>query len=85
MIRRIALGVISASIALGYGASVAVAAQPNVECPDNPALRVPGFNTSGFATAEGVYANGDATGGLSSGNSRVVSQYDIACFKFNAH
>jgi hypothetical protein len=90
IIRRLALGIISASIALGYGASVAFAGsgnpngtgQPSVECSDDPALRVPGFNTGGFDTAEGVYANEDATGGLASENGHVASQYDVACYHF---
>ncbi len=43
----------------------------------------PGFNSGGFARAESVYANPDSKGGLSSGNSHVVSQYDVAAFEFS--
>jgi hypothetical protein len=47
--------------------------QPSQECGDPWATSEPaGFGTSGFATAEGVYANG-------SGHN--VSQYDVACFQ----
>ena len=47
--------------------------QPSQECGDVGATSEPaGFGTSGFATAEGVYANG-------SGHN--VSQYDVACFQ----
>ena len=40
------------------------------------------FNDSGVAGA--VYANPDSRGGISSGNSHVVSQYDVACFQQTA-
>jgi hypothetical protein len=78
---------------MGYGASVALAGggnpngtgQPSFECSEDPALRVPGFNTDGFATAEGMYANADSTGGQASRNSHVVSQYDVACYHFVAN
>jgi len=37
------------------------------------------FNDSGVAGA--VYANPTSQGGISSGNTHVVSQYDVACFQ----
>ena len=50
-----------------------VTGQPSQECGEAGATSEPaGFGTSGFATAEGVYANG-------SGHN--VSQYDVACFQ----
>jgi hypothetical protein len=73
------------ALALGCAALAAVPAvapaapnpsgtgQPSQECGDAGATSEPaGFGTSGFATAEGVYANG-------SGHN--VSQYDVACFQ----
>ena len=89
MFRRIAPGTLAAGIALSYGASVAFAGggnpngtgQPSVECSEDPALRVPGFNSGGFAIGEDAYANDDSTGGLASGNGHVVSQYDVACIQ----
>jgi len=48
----------------------------------------PGFLTGGFANAETVYANPADTGssgGVHSGNSHVVSQYDVAGFQFCTH
>ena len=73
------------AIVLGCAALVAVPAaasaarnpsgtgQPSQECGDPGATSEPaGFGTSGFAIAEGVYADG-------SGHN--VSQYDVACFQ----
>src|SRR5207248_10237246 len=37
------------------------------------------FNDSGVAGTH--YANPDSKGGISSGNTHVVSQYDVACFQ----
>jgi hypothetical protein len=58
--------------------------QPNqsagsLNAPQSP----PGFGTAGFANAETHYANQGSTGGLHSGNSHVVSQYDVAAFQFS--
>jgi hypothetical protein len=76
------------AIVLGCAALVAVPAaasaarnpsgtgQPSQECGDPGATSEPtGFGTSGFAIAEGVYADG-------SGHN--VSQYDVACFQFTS-
>jgi hypothetical protein len=40
------------------------------------------FNPTGVAGA--VYANPGSQGGISSGNTHVVSQYDVACFQQTA-
>ena len=51
--------------------------------PGNAAsARGSAFNDSGVAGA--VYANPDSKGGISSGNTHVVSQYDVACFQQSA-
>ena len=43
----------------------------------------PGFSSPGFANADTHYANPGSTGGVHSGNSHVVSQYDVAAFQFS--
>jgi hypothetical protein len=58
--------------------------QPNQECEDihpGRAASAPGsaFNENGKAGT--VYANPTSTAGLASGNSHVVSQYDVACYQ----
>ena len=60
--------------------------QPNQSCEDSmvrpgKALTSPGsaFNENSPASAH--YANPTTQGGLSSGNSHVVAQYDVACFQ----
>lgn len=46
----------------------------------------PGHSSPGFTQhAEGVYANPGSQGGTSSGNSHVVSQYDVAGFQWCQH
>jgi len=60
--------------------------QPSKSASDDPTLKPPGFSTDGFAKAEAVYANpAPAQGGASSGNSHVVSQYDVAGFQWCTH
>ena len=62
--------------------------QPNQECDSlahpGRAASAPGsaFNETGIAGT--VYANPTSRGGISSGNSHVVSQYDVACFQQQA-
>jgi hypothetical protein len=46
--------------------------QPSQSCEEQP-NSPPGFNTSGFAHAQTVYANVDGT--------HQVSQYDVACYQ----
>jgi hypothetical protein len=77
MLRRIALGLGAASLALSMSTAVVAAGQPGVSCDDG--TLTPGFNH--FSVGEDHYANPDTTGGIQSGNGNVVSQYDIACFR----
>lgn len=63
--------------------------QPNQSCdvtmvtPGNAAnARGSAFNPNGVSGA--VYANPTSQGGISSGNSHVVAQYDVACFQQTA-
>jgi hypothetical protein len=59
--------------------------QPSKDCeglahPGNAAsARGSAFNENGIAGT--VYANPGSQGGTSSGNSHVVSQYDVACYQ----
>lgn len=92
MLRRITLSLGAAGLALSMAAGIALAGnpsgtgQPSVECGEDLATHlVPGFETGGFAIAEDRYANDDSTGGLASGNWRVVSQYDVACYQTSIH
>jgi len=83
MLRRLSLAIGAASLALSMAATTAVAGQPSVSC-DSVALAPAGFSSVGFVKAEAVYANPLATGGLMSGNTHVVAQYDIACIRYTA-
>jgi hypothetical protein len=85
MIRRFGSIVAGVVLAIGMTSATALAGQPNVSCDDfQPGP--PGFNSGGFTgTAEHVYANPGSTGGTKSGNSHVVSQYDVACEHFSQH
>jgi len=58
--------------------------QPNQDAESQP-LEPQGFMSGGFAHAKTVYANPDSTGGVHSGNSHVVSQYDVAGFQCSQH
>lgn len=80
MLRRIALGLGAASVAITMSATVVAAGQPNADC-DGGTL-TPGFTH--FSVGEAHYANQETTGGVQSGNTHVVSQYDIACFRPSA-
>jgi hypothetical protein len=58
--------------------------QPNKEASDNPALKPPGFSTSGFANAEQHYAGSELN--PNQGNTdKAVSQYDVAGFQWEQH
>jgi opacity protein-like surface antigen len=64
--------------------------QPSQSCQDTNPPAFPGNtgNSPGSAfngSAGAVYANPDAQGGTSSGNSHVVAQYDVACFQQTQH
>ena len=83
--------VVAASGALtfmAYAGNPPGTGQPNQDCeglahPGNAAsARGSAFNDNGVAG--NVYANPDSQGGLSSGNSHVRSQYDVACFQQEA-
>jgi hypothetical protein len=80
--RRFILATI-ASLALAAFAAVPAGAapnpnhgQPNQSCGTDGATSMPnGFNSGGFANAEGVYAHAQ------NGNQKAVSQYDVACYQ----
>jgi hypothetical protein len=60
--------------------------QPGKEASDNPALKPPGFSTTGFQNAETHYAGSDGTPSLAHSNStHAVSQYDVAGFQWEQH
>ena len=68
--------------------------QPSQTCLSSTAMTEPGhaasapgsaFNEDPGGTAGAVYANPDSQGGTSSGNTHVVSQYDVACFQVSQH
>jgi hypothetical protein len=86
MIRRLVLGIASASIALSYGASIALATgQPGVECGDPGAeLEPTGFGSGGFGIAEDAYAGSEDTPSLNANSPAAVSQYDVACLQFTS-
>lgn len=71
------------ALTLGGAVPIASAGQPNVSCEDVPAqFHPPGFNTGGFANAEGVYAGSEGTPSAENSQSgNAVSQYDIACVR----
>ena len=64
--------------------------QPSQSCQNTTPAAFPG-NTgtspgSAFnGKANGIYANPDTQGGVSSGNPNVVAQYDVACFQQTQH
>ena len=71
----LALGGVSATGALAD--STGNHGQPNQSCQSQP-NSPPGFNTAGFANAEGVYAGSQPQ---NSNNPNSVSQYDVACYQ----
>jgi hypothetical protein len=93
--RRVIIVLTTFGVLAGFGATPALAAanpsgtgQPSQSCGSATAfLAPPGFSTAGFANAEQHYANPGSMGGLHSGNSHVVAQYDVACYQHtqNAH
>jgi hypothetical protein len=92
MLRRIALGVGAAALALSMSSTIALAGNPNTigqpsaGCGDpNATVEPNGFFSGGFAKADLVYANPESTGGVMSGNGHVVSQYDVACYQLTQH
>ena len=84
----LALGGASATGALAN--STGSTGQPSQSCQATSPPAFPGKTGSApgsaFAGKAGsVYANPTSTGGLSSGNSHVVAQYDVACFQQTQH
>ena len=64
--------------------------QPSQSCQATNPPAFPGNTGSapGSAfngTAGSVYANPTSMGGLNSGNTKVVAQYDVACFQQTSH
>jgi hypothetical protein len=90
MFKRLLLGAGAAALALAMSTATAFATsppatgQPSVSCGDFTVMPN-GFSSDGFANAESHYANPDSTGGTHSGNVRVVSQYDVACYQQTLH
>ena len=86
------LGSAIALASTAYAANPPGTGQPSQSC-ENYGLQVPtnrpgnaffasgAFNDTPTGVAAGVYANPTSQGGLSSGNSHVVAQYDVACFQ----
>ena len=87
----LALGGVSATGALAADPhSGGATGQPSQSCGATTPPAFPGNTGSapGSAfngTAGNVYANPTSQGGVSSGNSHVVAQYDVACFQQTSH
>ncbi len=83
----VGLSFVLSGMALGGGGNPSGTGQPNQECGDihpGRAASAPGSAFHEGGTAGTVYANPTSQGGLSSGNSHVRSQYDVACFRQEA-
>jgi hypothetical protein len=84
--RRLLAVVVGAAALGAMGAPAASAGQPNQDCATVPvASQPPGFQTGGFANAEGVYAATSGTHSAVADNSHTVAQYDVACIRKSAH
>ena len=93
MKRMFAMGLLVAALAVPAGTAFAddphsggTTGQPSQSCQATTPPAFPGNTGSspGSAfngSANGIYANPNTQGGLSSGNSHVVAQYDVACFQ----
>ena len=84
----LALGGVSATGALAD--FTGTPGQPSQSCQatDPPAFPGNTGSSPGSAfngTANGIYANPNTQGGISSGNTHVVAQYDVACFQQASH
>ena len=89
MKRYFALLAVAAALSIGTPTALAAnpgtQGQPTQSCQDvfpTGPMTPNGFNTSGFAHAEEVYA-GSAP--QNSNNPHSVSQYDVACFQTSMH
>jgi hypothetical protein len=56
--------------------------QPSQSCQEQTTAPN-GFSTSGFTHATTVYAGSPGTPSLANGNSKAVSQYDVACYQLS--
>ena len=84
--RRLLAVVVGTAALCAVGAPAAFAGQPGQDCATVPvASQPPGFQTSGFANAEGVYAATSGAHSAVANNPHTVSQYDVACIKKSAH
>lgn len=87
----LALGGVAATGALANDPHTGGATgQPSQSCGATTPPAFPGntANAPGSAfngSAGNVHANPTSQGGLSSGNSHVVTQYDVACFQATQH
>jgi hypothetical protein len=87
--RRFLIAVLAALVLGGFATTGAWAApnpsghgQPSVECGEDGLGSGPtGFGSGGFANAETHYAGSEDTHSLASGNTKAVSQYDVACYQ----
>jgi hypothetical protein len=76
------LALSGASATGAFAASTGNTGQPSQSCGSESApVSPPGFNTSGFANAESVYAATSGSHSAVANNSHTVSQYDVACFQ----
>jgi hypothetical protein len=89
----VSLLIAGAAVSVQSSGQAFATGQPNQTCLSSTAPNEPGnaaaapgsaFNENG-GIAGSVYANPDSQGGTSSGNSHVVSQYDVACFQVSSH
>jgi hypothetical protein len=85
--RRVLIVTMSAAALTVGAAPIAFAGQPNADCATvSVQSQPPGFQTTGFANAESVYAGSDGTPSAEHAKSgAAVSQYDIACIQRAAH
>jgi hypothetical protein len=78
----LALGLVSGGMAAPNPSGTG---QPNQSCGSAGATSMPnGFNTSGFAHAEQVYA-GSGVSATKANSAHAVSQYDVACFQVTSN
>jgi len=94
MKRLIAVALVTGSLA--FPSAAAFAANPHTTTTGQPSqncqatLAFPGHTSSApgsafTGSAGNVYANPTSQGGISSGNSHVAAQYDVACFQQSQH
>jgi len=97
MKRLIAAALVTGSLAFPSAAAFAAnphttgtTGQPSQSCQATNPPAFPGHTAtspgSAFnGSAGNVYANPTSQGGISSGNSHVAAQYDVACFQQTQH